>query len=78
VSKEYKGQKLGSLVLNLLKRFFVTNNNSGCRFFTLDAYREAKDFYLKNNFIPALLQEDDENPKSPTIPMYFDLKRIEL
>jgi hypothetical protein len=62
----------------LLKIFFVTNNNSGCRFFTLDAYREAKDFYLKNNFIPALLPEDDENPKSPTIPMYFDLKRIEL
>jgi hypothetical protein len=39
---------------------------------------EKQKIFLKNNFIPALLPEDDENPKSPTIPMYFDLKRIEL
>lgn len=76
VNKKSQGCGVGSILLDAIKLFFITDNRSGCRFLTLDAYRQAQGFYEKNGFITAQLPEDDENIESPTIPMFFDLARI--
>lgn len=76
VDKRHQGMNVGSKLLYMVKLFFVTDNRSGCRFLTVDAYREARGFYEKNGFTPAQLPEDEEDPQSPTIPMFFDLHRI--
>ena len=47
-------------------------NSIGCRFITVDAYRDAFDFYLKNNF--NYLFDDDSNEKTRL--MYLDIKRF--
>jgi hypothetical protein len=35
---------------NCLRRHWFEMDNIGCRFITVDAYKDALDFYLKNNF----------------------------
>lgn len=69
------GNRIGSVLLDMVKLFFVTDNRTGCRFLTVDAYRNAKGFYEKNNFVAALLPEEDQSD-SQTIPMFYDLHRI--
>ncbi len=71
------GKKIGSQLLDLVKEFFTTDNRSGCRFITVDAYREAVAFYEKNGFVVAKTVEDEEDRRASTIAMFFDLKRIE-
>lgn len=50
----------------------VTDNKTGCRFLTVDAYADAIPFYLKNGFIP--LNEDDVG--QATRLLFFDLSDI--
>ncbi len=59
-----------------IHEFFTTDNRSGCRFITVDAYREAVAFYEKNGFVVAKTVEDEEDRRASTIAMFFDLKRI--
>lgn len=68
---------IGSRLLDAVKLFFLTDNRSGCRFLTVDAYRTAQKFYEHNGFVRACLPEEDDKPDSPTIPMFFDLRRID-
>ena len=58
--------------MNFIKSYFVANNKAGCRFLTVDAYKEALKFYEKNGFVA--MNSDDEN--SDTRLLYFDLKDI--
>lgn len=76
VAGDLHGKNIGSRLLDTVKLFFVTDNRSGCRFLTVDAYRAARGFYEKNGFVPALLPGEEENPQSPTLPMFYDLHRI--
>lgn len=69
------GNQIGSVLLDTVKLFFVTDNRTGCRFLTVDAYRDAKGFYEKNGFVAALLPEEEQSD-SQTIPMFYDLHRI--
>lgn len=62
---------IGSFLLNLIKEFFITDNRSGCRFITVDAYRAAVPFYERNGFV--LATKDDQGA---TVPLFFDLKRF--
>lgn len=64
----------GTALLNLLKEFFLTENRTGCRFLTVDAYNEDKtiNFYRKNGF--GFLYKKDSGEKTRT--MYFDLMRF--
>ena len=55
--------------MDFIKEMFVTNNRIGCRYITIDAYRESLPFYEKNDF-RYLTQNDTE---SSTRLMYFDL-----
>lgn len=72
VDNESKGYGIGSFLLNFIKSYFITDNKTGCRFLTVDAYSEAIPFYLKNGFIP--LNDDDEGQETRLL--YFDLNDI--
>jgi ribosomal protein S18 acetylase RimI-like enzyme len=62
----------GSALLSMLKGFMLTNNRTGCRYITLDAYNNpcVLNFYSKNGFKP--LQEI--SAKRLQVLMYFDLE----
>jgi GNAT superfamily N-acetyltransferase len=76
VSDVFRGNGLGTKVINMVKSFFLTENRTGCRFITVDAYNRgdnsAVGFYLKNDF--SFFTDKDE--KKQTRAMYFDLKRL--
>ncbi len=75
VHKEYQGHHIGTYLLNLTKQLFTTNNRTGCRFITVDAYKDHKvtKFYKKNDF--QFLNDSDRGKKTRI--MYFDLKRYQ-
>lgn len=74
VAKKYSGQNIGTQILHFIKgKLYANVEYSACRFLTVDAYREAEEFYTKNGFLP-LLKETPED--QPTIPMYFDLMSL--
>jgi GNAT superfamily N-acetyltransferase len=72
VSELYKNQGWGTDILNYLKDLFVTNNRTGCRFITVDAYKDSLKFYEKNGF--KYLTTTDIN--ADTRLMFFDLKQL--
>jgi predicted GNAT family N-acyltransferase len=72
ISNSFKGLGIGKSVMDYVKAMFISNNRTGCRYITIDAYRESLPFYEKNRF--RYLTERDTN--SGTQLMYFDL--IEL
>ena len=51
----------------------LNDTKAGCRFITVDAYREAIPFYEKNGFVP--LNQDDAD--DVTRVLYFDLMDLE-
>lgn len=73
ISKSAKGQGIGTLLLDFMKRYFLSDNKTGCRFLTVDAYRTAEIFYQKNGFL-FLSSADMEKP---TRLMFYDLINLE-
>jgi len=75
IQKEYQGYGLGSNVLNMVKKFFTTDNRTGCRFITVDAYNTPRviSFYVKNGF--KIFTDKDKDRKSRS--MFFDLIRFQ-
>lgn len=63
---------LGQEILDWLKILFLTENRTGCRFITVDAYNNTQTiaFYERNDF--NFLTDADKN--EDTRQMYFDLK----
>lgn len=47
-----KGTGLGSIILSLIEFLCTQGNRIGCRFITVDAYKTATPFYIKNGFQP--------------------------
>jgi predicted GNAT family N-acyltransferase len=72
VASEFKGNRIGSYILNAVIIMMQGKRDIGCRFITVDAYRDAFDFYLKNGF--EFLSSEDETDHTRL--MYYDLKRI--
>lgn len=68
----------GSMILDYVKHWMITDNKTGCRFITVDAYRQAVPFYEKNGFL--FMGNDErkryENGKEDTIAMYYDLQNV--
>jgi len=64
--------RLGQTILDWLKILFLTDNRTGCRFITVDAYNNERTiaFYQRNDF--KFLTDSDEG--LDTRQMYFDLK----
>lgn len=70
VSKKYEKKGLGKeIVLFVEKMFVASQQKSGCRFATVDAYESALGFYEKMGF--KYLTNKDVGQK--TRAMYFDL-----
>jgi len=71
VLKGMQGNSVGSSLIFLLKRLFITDNRTGCRFLTVDAYNNPRtiNFYLKRDFLFLTQKDTDE----PTRLMWFDL-----
>jgi GNAT superfamily N-acetyltransferase len=76
VDSRIQGNNVGTNILNRVKRLFLTENRTGCRFVTVDAYRSAVRFYLKNDFVPV--SQDEWDSDSSEVTMYFNLKRVVL
>lgn len=73
VDKSVKGMSVGSLLMDFIKTYFISDNKTGCRFITVDAYVGAIPFYIKNGFSP--LNSDDEDSEFTRL-FYFDLNDI--
>lgn len=72
IDLNYREQRLGSLLLNTIKTWLITNPKTGCRFITVDAYNSAIGFYQKNGFVLV----NDFDPDRRTQPMFFDLAQL--
>lgn len=75
VHTDFQRQHMGTRLLETVKHFFLTDNRTGCRFITVDAYRAAVPFYEKNGFHQMLVEEEADS-EAPTVPLFFDLKSI--
>ena len=69
ISHEYKGNNIGTAILDYIKELFLDNNRTGCKFITVDAYDQSLGFYEKNGFKFFT----DEDKGHDTRAMYFDL-----
>lgn len=76
VHKTYKRQGIGSNLITHCKKLFVTDNRTGCRVITIDAYNNEKviEFYKKNSF-DFLSDKDKDNH---TRIMWCDLQRFKI
>lgn len=76
VQQEFQGNDIGTHAINMIKKVFTTNNRTGCRLLTVDAYNRdgIPGFYEKNDF--QFLTSGDERKKTRT--MFFDLRRLYL
>lgn len=68
-----KGKSLGTFILDFIKSYFVIDNKTGCRFITVDAYKDAVPFYLKNSFLPLNQEIDGDHTRL----LFYDLDEIE-
>lgn len=73
VQERYKRKGVGSALLNITKLIFLTNNRTGCRFITVDAYNteEAIGMYQKNHRAFITVADKDNETRI----MYYDLAR---
>ena len=69
-NKNYRGEGIGTMIVNMIIASYRNDNIAGCRFITVDAYNDALPFYYKQGFIP--LSKEDKG--SPTRLLYFDLE----
>ena len=72
VSQELKGQHIGEFLADSIKKFFLADNKTGCRFLTVDAYAAAIPFYLKQKFVPLTVEDEGAETRL----LYFDLNDI--
>ena len=73
VSSNIKEHGLGTKIINFIELLYLQERRAGCRFITVDALREAEEFYNKNSFKRLI----DPAPEDETILMFFDLMSIE-
>ncbi len=73
VNVSMKGHSIGTYLLKFIKTYFTSDNKTGCRFITVDAYAAAIPFYLNNGFVPL----NDEDIDEPTRLLYFDLNDLD-
>lgn len=73
VSNSYQKAGIGRALLDYTKELFITNNRTGCRYITVDAYKASLQFYEKNGF--KFLTDNDKNANTRL--MYFDLMPLD-
>ena len=80
---QHSDEHWGTTTMNFIKEWMVNDNKTGCRFITVDAYKQAVPFYQKNGFDfmgrdEQLRFETDKDKleSDGTYAMYFDLSNI--
>ena len=73
VDDSFVSHGFGKMIVNRVIKYAL-DLKSGCRFITIDAIPEAESFYTGKNFTRL---SDIPNQKNGTIPMYFDLGKIQ-
>ncbi len=73
VHSRYQSNEVGTLLLNMVKKFFLMGNRTGCRIITVDVYNDPRviRFYEKSYF--SFVTQKDKNRNSRA--MFYDLKR---
>jgi hypothetical protein len=75
VSKKYAHSGFGKLMIRIVREMLIADTQqTGCRFLTVDAYQNAVDFYIRNNFDFLTIEDENEHTRL----MYFDLNNIPL
>jgi len=79
VNKKFHGKNIGTKTINMIKAFFISDNRTGCRLITVDAYNKPRvlNFYAKNGF-KEFPKQQTPRPDEGTRALYFDLKRLSL
>ena len=72
VDRKYAGRGLGSHIILAIREMYNNPQQAGCRFLTVDAYRNALVFYQRNRFDFLTGQDINDDTRA----MYFDLKAI--
>lgn len=72
VTKDVQANGLGTKIIQFTKNYFIKNNKTGCKFITVDAYRDSLGFYEKMGF--NYLSSKDK--KSDTRLMYYNLETL--
>ena len=58
VDKNHENKKVGTILLQFVRGLALeSSENVGCRFLIVDSYPKSVDFYLKNDFIKNLIQD---------------------
>jgi GNAT superfamily N-acetyltransferase len=70
----HQDKGLGTLIVDTVKWYFLDNNKSGCRYITVDAHKDAVQFYKKNGFVE--LVETSHSLASDTTLMFYDLMAL--
>lgn len=70
VSKKYQKKGLGKALMDFIKGWFTIQNKTGCRFITVDADKDAVEFYKKNGFDFFTAKDEEKELRI----MWFDLK----
>ena len=73
IDKSMQGKQIGTFLIDFIETLFVVNNNSGCRFISVDAYNQAIPFYQKNDFEFLCTSNDQQRTRL----MYFDLTDLQ-
>ena len=70
VSNSYRGNRIGSKLMDLLKDLLDQDvNYSAFRFITVYAYMSAIPFYIKNGFVQLTQKEENDHTRL----MFFDM-----
>ena len=74
VNRSFQGNGIGTDILTRIKDFMLTDNRTGCRYITLDAYNKPKviKFYTQRN---GFVHLKEPNPDRYQEILYFDLLR---
>lgn len=73
IDKSIQGQQIGTFIIDFVSTLFITDNKSGCRFLTVDAYSNAIPFYHKNDFLFLSTGDEGEHTRL----MYLDLNDLD-
>jgi GNAT superfamily N-acetyltransferase len=69
VTKNIQNKGTGRQIIEFLIQMFISNNRTGCRYITVDAYRQSLGFYEKMGFVFF----GDKDKHLDTRAMYLDL-----
>lgn len=66
---------IGTALMDYIKMYFLDDNKTGCRYLTVDAHKDAVNFYIINGF-KTLLEEADTDSVESTCLMFYDLMTL--